>query len=319
MLVRMAIALLVLAVPGLTQQLLPCSASVETVSVVLPDGRVVRGLDSQSFEVRADRKPVSFALSADNSPRRILLLFDLNRRINEAAWQAIVASTLHLIERARPEDRFGLLTFGGHPVFLDLDTPRSVLLGKIRSFGAQRPEAETGRVLVRDALADALKAFDPPRYGDAILMFFGGEDQNSKLSLEKVREQFERKPIRIFGFTFGMLYSGTQYGAEVAWGNPFYEMVAGSGGAILIGFTGHPWRTFELSDEILEQSKTGVWRVYGQIVETYRVEVAIPRVDKPRKWSIELSAAMNRRLQNARIRSTSKIAPCPDASAGVSR
>lgn len=299
----------------------PCSAASVPVAVVVPDGRIVRGLKPADFRVELDGEPQASKIVMDSSARRILFLMDLGKHISSEAWKAEVAAASHLVQKGRAQDRFALMTFDGPAEVLGFDTPRSTLEEKLGSFAQARPEPPEGPVRLRDALVEALKAFRGAQYGDAVVLLFGSEDTGSHVNFGQLQEALRAAPVRIFGVSFGT-FQGPAYWIGAPTGPQpvmvteptkyidFSDFISSTGGAIYMGHSGNPQRSYELTEENLRELRTGVWRIYGQIVETYRIELpAAPRLD-PKNLSVTLSADVEKKLPGLVARYPSTVAPC---------
>jgi hypothetical protein len=296
-----------------------CSEAIVPVSVVFPDQRHARGLTAEHFVARLQGKPADFEAGPDNGPRRILLLIDVSKKMNDDIWRAALAAATSVAERARSEDQIGLLTFGGPRIFLGWNEPRSAVLETLASLSGKRPVPAKGEVLVRDALSEALGLFSPPHFGDAVYLLFSGEDTGSSVSMERLRRAYSQSHVRILGMVFGVLYRGTYSvapgptglpEARVDHGNPFYDMVADSGGVIMIGYSGHPHRSFNLTPDLLEQLRTTAWRLYGQIVEIYKIKIVLPSPEKAARWELELSPETKKKYPGLLIRKPHLTGSC---------
>lgn len=136
--------------------------------------------------------------------------------------------------------------------------------------------------------------------------------------MEKLQALYSKSHLRLFGIAFDALYAGTYHAylgptgipeATILPGNRFHDVVVGSGGAILVGYSGDPWKRYKLTPERLNKLRAGMWRLYGQIVETYRIEMPVAP-QKPVDWILQLSPEMKKRFPGLMIRNPKFLLPC---------
>jgi len=325
---------------GHSQQPAPCPRPVVPVGVALADGRMVRGLSAKDFQAKLQGKKATVAaVSRDLSPRRILLLLDARRSMNETAWKLATILLHELVSKARAEDSLALATFGAeHDIRADFGTSRTELRERLASLTAQRPggkgadaaglfasiESEAGRFALRG-------------YGDAILVFAGKPDYESEASAIRAKKILNASSVRAFGFGLSERASPASYAslpgarleAVTIVSLPLNQgesvrpalleqqlhtihladMVRSAGGFLIIENTEAASTTYTLNDARLAALQQAVWRMYGNTVEFYRVELDA-EFRGGEKIDIEISDEIRKKVPGASLLRPERLPAC---------
>lgn len=295
--------------PTRAQGTAPCSRSA-LISVSFPDGRLGRGLRAEQFMGRVKGKPIEINVDADSGPRRILILLDLGKSIGEEPWKAEMTAAMHLVSSGRPEDQFGLKTFNGPPEVVPFGQPKSALLARLQSMSATRPRGAYSPNTIPDEIAVGVDFFGEPLAGDAIVFLFGGEPEEPIAVRKAVRDKVSRTPIRIFGISFGQIYSGTLMGPTVISGSEINDLAVSSGGYILLANGDNPWKSYRFSAEVERALRFATVQLYGQIVETYRVEVQTSNTEKSIEWKLDLAPDIQKNFPALKVKHPKVLLPC---------
>jgi len=176
----------------------------------LPDLSVpVRGLSAESFIAYDGRRPLPvLSVAPDSSARRFVFVVVLDRG-KARAWHGAMAeaprtAVRSILDKARPEDSFGLLCAVGPPCSVPLGSARSALQASLSQLSPSDSRVER-RDVVLDAIDQAAGWFEPPQPGDAILLI-GGFYRASRSKLRKVRATLANRGIRLFLFGGGTTF-----------------------------------------------------------------------------------------------------------------
>ena len=108
--VRFVLFTLPFSVQVFAADTLQCDVTHVPAVVVLPDGRPILGLKPTDISAEANRSPVAVtSVSLDAASRRIVLVMDPDRRLEQAMWEAQVDAARHLLLRMRAQDNLGLV------------------------------------------------------------------------------------------------------------------------------------------------------------------------------------------------------------------
>jgi hypothetical protein len=306
---------------------LPCTVQLP-VSVLLPDGALIRNLNRDQIVVKGKNGPLpTTGLVTDKAPRRIVLVAETGERVSAPA-RTITANVLsEIVSKARPEDSFALLTARGPLRQVHFGENRDVLQNVINDLAAKAPGKSPSPDLL-DALQQAVAWLQPHQRGDAILVLTVGlEDDRSRTKYPKVRDALGEAGIRLFGFQLGGIVSGFIHeewtplpgGPGV---RPSASMVANregldslsreSGGFIFVEDTSSPVQAYKLTDERLKLIKGRGRQLYKAAAEFYLLTATSFAKD----FSIDVSDEVRKQLPAAMVAYPRWSPACPAAGAG---
>ena len=92
----------------------PCALAEVEVNVILPDGRLIRGLQSDNLvaQVKHDKVKID-SISYETGPRRILFVLDAGRDLPRDAKKAEAEVISYVISQAPVDNSFALITARG--------------------------------------------------------------------------------------------------------------------------------------------------------------------------------------------------------------
>jgi von Willebrand factor type A domain len=286
------------------------------------------------FELRLHGQPATVASAAlDATPKRILLLVDLSEKMNAGGWNLIASLAAYLVQNARPEDRFALLTFAGPKERLDFNQPRAALQAKLAGYLRHRPGPGSDDDPIDDAVLEALAVFGPPRFGDTILLFTRGEGQGSRAAPKKLEEALLAHRVRLFAIAAGAApqfeYFITDVPAPRGTRMPpqgvlpihgaLQNLAEESGGVLFSEVTESPEHTYVLTATRRKELQQLVWHMYGQIVEPYRITLARragPSDRQPEKFEAGFAPGLAKRLSEPAVFLHPRLLPPCEASPG---
>jgi len=294
-----------------------CSSFAVPVAVATGDERVIRKIGADKFTTKIEGKEIVATPSPDSGARRILILVDASLDVNEDGWKLAIGLASRLVMEARPEDRFGLRTFGGPIVDLGFGTSRELLLQKLKEMAKGRPRPSEEGGTSYDGLSAALPVFDPPEYGDAIFLFAGGADTRSRAGEGAIKEALQRGQTRVFGFSLSRYdLSGPgsvalEQQLRTTEGTVALARLAEASGGLLLAENTRPFnRPFAATDERLDRVFQMAWRLYGQVVETYRWNLPPSPSSKFETWRVTLARDITQKVPGISVRTPDRILRC---------
>jgi len=188
----------------------------------------VHGLSADSFIAYDGRDPLPvLSVAPDDSARRFVIVPVLwpgtaqrwSKRgpalaggaEHGAMAEPITTAVRAILDKARPQDSFGLLCAVGPPCSAPLGSARPALQASLSQFAqaylSQRSPSHTkvGRDVVLDAIDEAAGWFGPPQPGDAILLI-GGFYRASRSKMRRVRVTLASRGIKLFLFGGGTYF-----------------------------------------------------------------------------------------------------------------
>jgi hypothetical protein len=299
----------------------PCTTQIP-VSVLLPDGALVRNLNSTQIVAKSKGNTLPIGgLTTDKEPRHIVIVVETGARVPGAARTIESEILSEVVANSRPDDRFALLTARGPAVEVQLGERRELLRMAIRELSAKPPGTSRSLGLL-DALQEAVSWLQPHQHGDAILVLtMGIEDDRSRAKYAKVRDALTEDGIRLFGFQLGSIIGGHVHnelgplpdGPGVI---PSASIVANeegldslsreSGGFIFVEDTINPVQPYKLTDERLRLLRSRGRQIYKAVIEYYLVTATFQQKD----FSIDLSDAVRAKLPSAVLAYPRKFPAC---------
>jgi hypothetical protein len=131
----------------------------------------------------------------------VALILDASRYVPDSEWKIETEMAADLVGHARPFDSFALLLVGRENATGGLLSPAEVSQ-QLRELGSSRPPGAGSSERVYDALFAAAKRLDPPRFGDALVLFGHMYDVGSKADPDRLTGMIMKAKLRILGFDF---------------------------------------------------------------------------------------------------------------------
>lgn len=313
-----------------TAQVTPACTQELAVSVLAKDGRSIGGVPARAFVATVDGKPLNVESAApDDQPRRILLVVDNGSDVPAPARKIVAAALGYIVEHARPQDRFALLSARGPKIELPFGTDRAVISSTVAAFaGRQKGPAAHG---VLDQVLEGLKWFDVPAVGDSVLVAAVKPDENRSASFGKVAAELARRQVRMSSLMLGYVLAGTIRGpmmdrmsGTVAPGSggidPNVENIVTvsftSGGYDFTEPTNDELRGYDLTEQRLLWIEEMTWHMYWAMTSIYRVKVGIPRDVEGKQWTLGLDDSFKSHVAGAFLLYPWKLPKCDAAPTG---
>ncbi len=270
-----------------------CTVSLPS-NVVVPDGRLIRGLNASQFVAQAKHGSATvIAATEDSEPRRILLVLETGRHVPERVRAAEYNIVADMLSEARSEDAFGLLTARGPKKELRFGQSRDAILAAVKELQTDtHSKGSSSGVL--DTLMAAAVWFAQPKPGDAILLMSMGFESKHDASFKQVYKQLTDRRVRVFSLLLGTRLAGTISGGMISFtpGQSGWIMTPnyypnredegalswGSGGySVQVDIVGSGQWEQRLTTEKLEALKTAASRMQSAITEYYRLDLNSPQ------------------------------------------
>ncbi len=256
------------------------------------------------------------SMSVDGGPKRVALVLDASPNVPDNEWNLEAQMAARFVEAARPEDRFLLLLEGvdsGGGSFL----PAEEIDSQLRELAFNRPSTGQSTERTYDTLFDAAQHFDPPAFGDAMVLFGHPEDVGSKTDPDQLLQVILSKGLRLYGFSFrdplqGNLTPGLDLNKPLP---ASVRSLADPKLAQMSRETGY----FVSFHSILSLSQPSQMRlfegflddVYAGVAQPYRLRIRTPATQGPTALQIDVRNAKDRVPRADRVYYPHSIYPCP--------
>jgi len=239
-------------------------------------------------------KPMQIlAATKPTNPSRVALVLDASGSMS-SKWERAVEFAVEIVQESPSSTEFALVIFADNEL-------RTVELGKtgpefspeIRSFKNVKPYGHTG---LRDAIWEAVSMFQPNREGATIVVVSDGGDNQSKVSMQRLREAMWSRGIRVMFAQFVDHYFPDQFqdrdDADLAW------LSESSGG--LLSHIEDPQVLPKVAQEIAFE------------IENYlAVRITLPTpLEKQASLHLEAVDPSGRKRKNIELRFPEKLLPC---------
>ena len=310
--------------PSRTQQV-SCTPVELPVNVILPDGRLVRGLQRDHLVALAKKDRLKIeSITQDAGPRRVLFVLDTGRDLPHEAKKSEVEVASYILAQAPEETSFALITARGISMEVRFGEPRERVVAAI----CQLPESAGSGSSERgglDALSEGMEWFEKPQPGDAIVAMIFEIENNKHTKYSTVAGALADRHIRLFSFLLGPLMAGTAYfnsiggapgrptmiGPFIANEENLSALTWNSGGYLVVENAKSGWREYKLTDEHLEVLRHEGWQMYGAVAEFYRVLLVPPaRSSHHEWWSLELAESTRKRVPQAKVLYPRELPAC---------
>jgi len=313
-----------LCIPARGQQSSCTPVSVEA-NVILPDGRLIRGLQRDGLVAESKAGSVHIeSVTRDIGPRRILFVLDGGRDLSRDAIKAQTEIVSYIVQGANTPDTFAFTVARGNHATVRFDEGRENLLAALPRLedSANSPSDNEGSL---DAVMEAVDWFGAAQPGDAVVLMSLDIEKNKHATYPQIARILSDRHIRLFGLALGPINVGTVYseiggdyrGRPIAHSDVVFndQTLSGlswnSGGYLLVENTKMPWKEYKLTDARLEELKNEASQLYGVISEFYRVAIVPPPHAKEHEyWKLDLSESLRKRVPQAKVLYPRDLPPC---------
>lgn len=323
--------ILVFSTLGAGQQT-ACKGSEIPISVISASGDIFRGLAAEDFVGRLQRKPVTVKLvTFDDGPRRVLIVVDANKKLSADSRKAQGEMLRTILDNARPQDTFALISTHGHGPQVKFTADRSaikVALGWDNGSDNGK-EKELG---VLDGVMAGMEWFGTPQLGDSIVVMAADLEGNHKTNARLVASALEEKRIRMFGLalgpvttknslkgetvtnaSMGMAYSRPEVGdATYTTGDDnFFPLTVNSGGAVLGVINGDSYHNYHLDDpQVMQAVRQKALAVSKMISAYYRMQLEPPQLAHPEDWNLTINPEVQKHAPPMFVLYPHQLGPC---------
>jgi hypothetical protein len=303
-----------------------CQHRTVPVSVARNDDVPVDPLSSANFEATYRKKPVRIiSATITQAPSRVVLLLDVSGSMrdprSESNWKLMVDLAEDVLSAAPPASELGLGFFSKEldPVALPT-TDRKSLLAQLESLRSRK--RSLGQTALWAAILDSLKMLDRPHLGDVIYVITDGEDNKSRVTMNKVTQTLDETGVRLFAFLFQRLGFDAGRGPVGTSGPIDMLRITEDTGGRAIGFSTFYqdayFAAIPVQDPALvDQSGKPTWlgshlrSQYRQIFNFYRVDIDLPEaVDKTGDWRLDLVGFDKSQRDKMVLKYPHKLGPC---------
>jgi hypothetical protein len=289
------------------------SSSACELPVVVTDynNRLVRYLKPSDFSVRIAGEPgLVIGLSLDPGPKRIALVLDSSSKVPQDEWKLQTEMAEELVSRSRTGDQFFLALVGSNSASEAFHSPTE-LAARLRELGTSRPNSSPNEQIY-DALAQAARNFDSPKFGDTIFLFGHYRDSGSSMSLDTLRDLILRKRLRFFGMSFEDRFAG-----QVLQPNkplpknslaPLETLSSDTG----YFFSYHAVRDLGYPGQV-PLFKNYLTDLYSWISEPYRVEISAPQAKDGSSLAVSVTEMETHRVNQRGIHFPQSLFGCAQA------
>jgi hypothetical protein len=293
-----------------------CTSIEFTVGVILPDGRVVRGLKRDDVVAHVRKQTMEIqSIQYDTGPRRILFIVDNGRDMSPEAKKAEVEVVQYILFEGRPEDSFGLITARGPHQEVKFGEAREKIAAELEK--AMTAANERGRQPgVLDAMTVGIGWFGPSRPGDSIFAMASEVEADESAAYRDVAAALAQNRIRLFSFRLGIrtirtyfstmssdpsshLTSSTKF---IANEESLDALTWNSGGYLVVEEMKNPKKEYKLTSDHVKELQNEGSRMYRAAVEVYRVHAKPPgKLTKSIEWQLDLSEPIRKLVPHAKL------------------
>jgi hypothetical protein len=289
-------------------------------------------LAAEDFVGRMQRKPVTVKLvTFDDGPRRVLIVVDANKKLSADSRKAQGEMLRTILDNARPQDTFALISTHGHGPQVKFTADRSAIRAALGwDDGSDNgKEKELG---VLDGVMAGMEWFGTPQLGDSIVVMAADLEGNHKTNARLVASALEEKRIRMFGLalgpvttknslkgetitnaSMGMAYSRPEVGdATYTTGDDnFFPLTINSGGAVLGVINGDSYRSYNLENpQVLQSVRQKALSVSKMISAYYRMQVEPPQLAHPQDWNLTINPEVQKHSPPMFVLYPHQLGPC---------
>jgi hypothetical protein len=302
---------------ALISAFISASAQSNSCSVSLPvalldhRGNLLSGATAKDLAVQVRKQTVPIeSLTYNTGPRRLLFIADTGRHLPPEVRKMEYALMTYLLNNARPEDTFALLTARGASRQVRFEEGKEAVSKAIQELSSDAKEDKKAGAML-DTIAEGVSLFGAAKPGDAILLmsdqlvpyettgqFRNGyyvdaepARENAKTTFKKAAELLAAHKVRAFGVQFsGVLRDPATYEATE---ENLVGLSIGSGGYVVVdAMTAHDG--YQLTSARIDNLEKKVYQLSGAIAEFYEVRVNAPAASQKQQWKIELASDLRK-------------------------
>ncbi len=297
-----------------------CGEKTIPVGLVLPNGRTIRNVVPEFMIGAAGKKKVRILnMDWDTGPRRIVVVLDLNKKLEAPARELESIMLRRLLQLTRPQDSLAItiangnreLRFGFHTKELNQ------LLDDIDN-GLKVERANSSFI---DVVFEVVGWLDAPRPGDAIVVFSHEPDRGARERFKDVRQSLWSAGIRVYDISLTTIQSGTHstmIGPGTSMMADFipnketlHDLSWATGGFVYVFPTDVPYRVFKIDEKATKLAEDKTNLLYSAIVEYYRTVVETDSSQaKADFWTLDLKPDVRKKFPDARIMYSRGISSC---------
>jgi hypothetical protein len=291
-------------------------------------------LAAEDFVGHLQKKPVTVKLvTFDDGPRRVLIVVDVNKKLPADARKAQGEMLRTIVDNARPQDTFALISTHGHGPQVKFTADRAAIklaLGWDNgSENAKEKEKELG---VLDGVMAGMEWFETPQSGDSIVVMAADMEGNHKTNARLVASALEEKHIRMFGLALGPVTTKNSLAGEtvmnasmgLAYSRPavgdvtyatgddnFFPLTVNSGGMVLGVVNGDSYRSYHMEDtQMLQAVRQKALSVSKMISAYYRMQVEPSQMAHPQDWNLTINPEVQKHAPPMFVLYPHQLGPC---------
>jgi hypothetical protein len=291
-------------------------------------------LAAEDFVGHLQKKPVTVKLvTFDDGPRRVLIVVDVNKKLPADARKAQGEMLRTILDNARPQDTFALISTHGHGPQVKFTADRAAIklaLGWDNgSENAKEKEKELG---VLDGVMAGMEWFETPQSGDSIVVMAADMEGNHKTNARLVASALEEKHIRMFGLALGPVTTKNSLAGEtvmnasmgLAYSRPavgdvtyatgddnFFPLTVNSGGMVLGVVNGDSYRSYHMEDtQMLQAVRQKALSVSKMISAYYRMQVEPSQMAHPQDWNLTINPEVQKHAPPMFVLYPHQLGPC---------
>ena len=316
---------------GLGQQT-ACKSVEIPIGVISVSGDIFRGLAAEDFVGHLQKKPVTVKLvTFDDGPRRVLIVVDVNKKLSSDARKAQGEMLRTILDNARPQDTFALISAHGRGPQVKFTADRSAIKNALGwDNGADNgKEKELG---VLDGVMAGMEWFGTLQSGDSIVVMAADMEGNHKANSKLVARALEEKHIRMFGLALGPVTTKNSVAGEtvtnasmgMAYSRPvvgdvsystgddnFFPLTVNSGGMVLGVINGDSYHSYRMEDpQVLQAVRQKALSVSKMISAYYRMQVEPPQLAHPEDWSLTMNPEVQKHAPLMFVLYPHQLGPC---------
>jgi hypothetical protein len=318
-----------LSILGLSQPT-ACKSFEVPIGVISASGDIFRGLAAEDFVGHLQKKPVTVKLvTFDDGPRRVLIVVDVNKKLSPEARKAQGEMVRTILDNARPQDTFALISTHGRGPQVKFTADRSAIKTAIGwDNGADNgKEKELG---VLDGVMAGMEWFGTPQSGDSIVVMAADMEGNHKVNARLVARALEEKHIRMFGLALGPVSTKNSLAGEMimnasmglAYSKPgdvasttgddnFFPLTVNSGGMVLAVMNGDSRRSYNLQDpQLLQAVRQKALSVSKMISAYYRMQIEPLQLAHPEDWNLTMNPEVQKHAPPMFVLYPHQLGPC---------
>lgn len=292
------------------------------INFLLPNGELLTGIRADQITSQVKGKPVGFeSLTYDTEPHRLMFILDMRRYLSTDARRAELGIVEGIVDNARSQDQFALLTLGGASSELKFSENRDPLRAALKDPAQLKDTNAPGGTL--DAVLRGLDWFQTPQMGDGVILMTADEklSEGNRARFSDVLDALWKKDIRLFSFSLGPPILGTiyySYRGAGAFPSDGVDANTESLAALTWNSGGYPIEedtldlrhTYRLTPERLTAvQRKGVY-MYAAIEEFYRVRIMASGWTKSEGWNLDLSGELRKKVPTAKVIYPRHLTPC---------